>query len=154
MKVKFPLSKYLSISHFLSRYVNITFCKPLPIQCYIFIDLFSTNFKLRFAFPGVAGSASYTVVMTDYTSHAVIFTCQKLAFAHRRSATILSRTKELDKIYVDKASSYPSFSFRQKSPQKKRLKIRSQCIKAFIQFRAIKRISSDPVSMGTLPSSR
>lgn len=41
--------------------------------------------------------------MTDYTSHAVIFTCQKLAFAHRRSATILSRTKELDKMYIDKA---------------------------------------------------
>nr|XP_021182455.2 apolipoprotein D [Helicoverpa armigera] len=59
--------------------------------------------RMKVRFPlSVAGSASYTVLMTDYTSHAVIFTCQKLAFAHRRSATILSRTKELDKMYIDK----------------------------------------------------
>ncbi|XP_026740599.1 apolipoprotein D-like [Trichoplusia ni] len=62
--------------------------------------------RMKVNFPlSVAGSASYTVVMTDYTSHAVIFTCQKLAFAHRRSATILSRTKDLDRIYVDKMRS-------------------------------------------------
>lgn len=59
--------------------------------------------RMKVRFPlSVAGSASYTVLMTDYISHAVIFTCQKLAFAHRRSATILSRTKELDKIFTDK----------------------------------------------------
>lgn len=59
--------------------------------------------RMKVRFPlSVAGSASYTVLLTDYTSHAVIFTCQKLAFAHRRSATILSRTKELDKMYTDK----------------------------------------------------
>lgn len=56
----------------------------------------------RKMFPGVAGSATYTVMATDYTKYAAVFTCQKLAFAHRRSATILSRTKELDRIYVDK----------------------------------------------------
>lgn len=39
---------------------------------------------------------------TDYDSYAGIFTCQKLAFAHRQSATILSRRRELDKSYVDK----------------------------------------------------
>ncbi|XP_075983458.1 apolipoprotein D-like [Anticarsia gemmatalis] len=59
--------------------------------------------RMKIRFPlSVAGSASYTVLMTDYTSHAVVFTCQKLAFAHRRSATILSRTKELDRMYLDK----------------------------------------------------
>ncbi|KAG7303518.1 hypothetical protein JYU34_012044 [Plutella xylostella] len=59
--------------------------------------------RMKVRFPlSVAGSASYTVMATDYTTYAAIFTCQKLAFAHRRSATILSRTKELDKMYVDK----------------------------------------------------
>lgn len=42
--------------------------------------------------------------MTDYDNFAGIFTCQKVTFAHRQSATLLSRTKELDKIYVDKVS--------------------------------------------------
>lgn len=42
--------------------------------------------------------------MTDYETFAGIFTCQKLAFAHRQSATLLSRTKELDKMFVDKVS--------------------------------------------------
>nr|UEP64335.1 teratocyte lipocalin [Cotesia flavipes] len=59
--------------------------------------------RMKIRFPlSVAGSASYTVVATDYDTYAAIFTCQKLAFAHRRSATILSRSKELDKIFVDK----------------------------------------------------
>lgn len=57
--------------------------------------------KVRFPL-SVAGSASYTVLATDYLSYAAVFTCQKLAFAHRRSATILSRTKDLDKVFVDK----------------------------------------------------
>ncbi|KAM3959504.1 apolipoprotein D [Aphomia sociella] len=59
--------------------------------------------RMKVRFPlSVAGSASYTVMATDYTTYAAIFTCQKLAFAHRRSATILSRSKELDRMYVDK----------------------------------------------------
>ncbi|XP_032527239.2 apolipoprotein D-like [Danaus plexippus] len=59
--------------------------------------------RMKVNFPlSVAGSASYTIMATDYTNYAAIFTCQKLAFAHRRSATILSRHKELDKMYVDK----------------------------------------------------
>lgn len=40
--------------------------------------------------------------MTDYDTYAGIFTCQKLAFAHRQSATILSRFKTLDQLQVDK----------------------------------------------------
>ncbi|XP_023944006.1 apolipoprotein D [Bicyclus anynana] len=59
--------------------------------------------RMKVRFPlSVAGSASYTVMATDYNTYAAVFTCQKLTFAHRRSATILSRTKELDKMYVDK----------------------------------------------------
>ena len=51
---------------------------------------------------GVAGSASHVVFATDYDNYAGIFTCQKLGFAHRQSATILSRHRDLDKAYVDK----------------------------------------------------
>ncbi|XP_071450534.1 apolipoprotein D-like [Hetaerina americana] len=53
----------------------------------------------------VAGTASYKVVVTDYDNFATIFTCQKLAFANRQSASILSRTPILDKMYIDKARS-------------------------------------------------
>lgn len=59
--------------------------------------------KLTVRFPlSVAGSSSFTIFMSDYNTFAGIFSCQKLTFAHRRSATILSRTRTLDKIYVDK----------------------------------------------------
>lgn len=51
-----------------------------------------------------AGDADFTVFMTDYETFAGIFTCQKLAFAHRQSATLLSRTRDLDKVYVDKVN--------------------------------------------------
>lgn len=63
---------------------------------------------------GVAGSASYTVFATDYDTFGAIFTCQKLAFANRQSATILSRKKTLDKMYLDKVSPWgptPTFSY-------------------------------------------
>lgn len=53
----------------------------------------------------IAGSSSFTVFMTDYDTYAGIFTCQKLTFANRQSATILSRTRSLDKMYVDKVVS-------------------------------------------------
>lgn len=59
--------------------------------------------RMTVRFPlSVAGSASHVVFATDYENYAGIFTCQKLAFAHRQSATILSRTRDLDKAYVDK----------------------------------------------------
>ncbi|XP_072934608.1 apolipoprotein D-like [Epargyreus clarus] len=62
--------------------------------------------RMRVNFPlSVGGSASYTILATDYTTYALVFTCQKLAFAHRQSATILSRNKELDKMYLDKMRS-------------------------------------------------
>ncbi|XP_034934646.1 apolipoprotein D-like [Chelonus insularis] len=58
--------------------------------------------RMQVRFPlSVAGSASHVVFATDYDTYAGIFTCQRLGFAHRRSATILSRTKELDKSIVD-----------------------------------------------------
>lgn len=44
--------------------------------------------------------------MTDYETYAGIFTCQKVTFAHRQSATLLSRTRDLDKLYVDKVSCF------------------------------------------------
>jgi hypothetical protein len=57
-------------------------------------------------FAGLAGSASYIVFMTDYDNYAGIFTCQTLAFAHRQSASILSRSRTLDKTYVDKVRKF------------------------------------------------
>ncbi|GLH01789.1 Lazarillo protein [Gryllus bimaculatus] len=59
--------------------------------------------KMQVNFPlSVAGSATYTVFATDYENYAGIFTCQKLTFAHRQSASILSRKRTLEKQYVDK----------------------------------------------------
>jgi apolipoprotein D and lipocalin family protein len=59
--------------------------------------------KMKVKFPlSVAGSAQYTVFATDYNTFAGIFTCQGLGFGHRKSATILSREKTLDKMYTDK----------------------------------------------------
>jgi len=59
--------------------------------------------KMRVKFPlNVAGESSFTVFMTDYDNFAGIFSCQKVAFTHRQSATLLSRTRTLDKMYVDK----------------------------------------------------
>ncbi|XP_049766625.1 apolipoprotein D-like [Schistocerca cancellata] len=61
---------------------------------------------MRVRFPlSIAGSASYTVFATDYENYAGVFTCQKLAFAHRQSASILSRSPTLDKMYVEKIRS-------------------------------------------------
>ncbi|XP_029668192.1 apolipoprotein D-like [Formica exsecta] len=63
----------------------------------------STPGRMEVRFPlNVAGSASHVVFMTDYDTYAGIFTCQKLAFAHRQSATILSRTRMLDQPQVEK----------------------------------------------------
>ncbi|XP_031832220.2 apolipoprotein D [Nomia melanderi] len=59
--------------------------------------------RMQVRFPlSVAGSASHVIFSTDYENYAGVFTCQKIAFAHRLSATILSRHRELDKSYVDK----------------------------------------------------
>jgi len=59
--------------------------------------------KMRVKFPlNPIGESDFTIFMTDYETYAGIFTCQKLTFAHRQSATLLSRTRDLDKLYVDK----------------------------------------------------
>lgn len=39
--------------------------------------------------------------MTDYTNYAAMFTCQKIGFANRQSATILSRRRDLEKSRID-----------------------------------------------------
>ncbi|XP_063239278.1 apolipoprotein D-like [Bacillus rossius redtenbacheri] len=63
----------------------------------------SSPAAMRVRFPlSVAGSASYTVFMTDYENYAGVFTCQKMTFAHRQSASILSRRPTLSKVIVDK----------------------------------------------------
>lgn len=59
------------------------------------------DMTVRFPF-SVGGSASYKVLMTDYDNFAGIYTCQKMAFVNRQSASILSRTPTLDKMYIDK----------------------------------------------------
>lgn len=48
------------------------------------------------------GAATFSILDTDYDTYAGLFTCQKLPFSHRQSATILSRTPKLDKTQVDK----------------------------------------------------
>lgn len=55
----------------------------------------------EFTYLGIAGSASHVVFATDYKTYAGIFTCQGLKIAHRQSATILSRNKELDQSIID-----------------------------------------------------
>lgn len=49
----------------------------------------------------IAGEADFLVFMTDYSSYAGIFTCQKILFGHTKSATILSRKPTLDKAVVN-----------------------------------------------------
>lgn len=62
--------------------------------------------RMTVRFPlSVAGSAKFVVFMTDYETYAGVFSCQKIPFGHRQSATLLSRTRDLDKIYVDKIRS-------------------------------------------------
>ncbi|XP_066594575.1 apolipoprotein D-like [Prorops nasuta] len=59
--------------------------------------------RMTVQFPlSVAGTATHVIFATDYDNYAGVFSCQKLAFAHRQSATILSRYRDLDKAYVDK----------------------------------------------------
>lgn len=60
---------------------------------------------VKFPLNVLPGDASFKIFMTDYEQYAGIFTCQKLPVSHRQSATILSRTKDLDKAYVDKIRS-------------------------------------------------
>lgn len=82
-----------------------------------------------FFFLDVAGDSSFTVFMSDYANYAGIFSCQKIAFTHRQSATLLSRTRTLDKMYVDKVivENYKSkndstiYEFKKKTQMRTRL---------------------------------
>lgn len=58
--------------------------------------------SVRFPLNVLPGDVVFKVFMTDYEHYAGVFTCQKLPVGHRQSATILSRTKDLDKAYIDK----------------------------------------------------
>lgn len=80
--------------------------KPYHYTGQLTVPYPSVPAKMTANFPlSVAGTADYTVFLTDYNTYAGIFTCQKLPLSHRHSATILSRTKSLDKIYVEKLRS-------------------------------------------------
>lgn len=57
---------------------------------------------VRFPLNVLPGDAIFKVFMTDYNNYAGIFSCQKLPISHRQSATILSRTKDMDRAYIDK----------------------------------------------------
>ncbi|KAJ4430922.1 hypothetical protein ANN_19515 [Periplaneta americana] len=46
--------------------------------------------------------ASFVVIMTDYETFGLVFSCQKLAFANRQAAFIMSRSPKLAQIYIDK----------------------------------------------------
>lgn len=52
----------------------------------------------------MAGRSSFTIFLTDYEKYAGIYSCQKIGFTHRESATLLSRSKELENIFVDKVN--------------------------------------------------
>lgn len=62
--------------------------------------------KMKVRFPlSVAGESTFTIFLTDYSNYAGLFSCQKITFAHRQSATLLSRTRSLDKMFLDKLRS-------------------------------------------------
>ncbi|XP_069678973.1 apolipoprotein D-like [Periplaneta americana] len=46
--------------------------------------------------------ASFVVIMTDYETFGLVFSCQKLAFANRQATFIMSRSPKLAQIYIDK----------------------------------------------------
>jgi apolipoprotein D and lipocalin family protein len=58
--------------------------------------------SVRFPLNVLPGEAIFKIFMTDYNNYAGIFSCQKLPIGHRQSATILSRTKDMDRAYIDK----------------------------------------------------
>jgi len=58
---------------------------------------------MRVRFPlSVAGKADYIVFNTDYDNYGAVYSCQKILFGHRRSASILSRTPSLSNMFVNK----------------------------------------------------
>lgn len=61
----------------------------------------ASDMSVRFPL-NVIGKSSFVIFMTDYDNYAGIYSCQTIAFTHRHSATILSRTPNMDSIYLDK----------------------------------------------------
>jgi lipocalin len=58
---------------------------------------------MRVRFPmSLAGKADYVVFATDYDNFGAIYSCQSILFGHRRTASILSRRRTLDQIYINK----------------------------------------------------
>jgi apolipoprotein D and lipocalin family protein len=62
--------------------------------------------KVKFPLNVLPGNAVFKIFITDYNNYAGIFTCHPIFGGfHRQSATILSRTKDIDRAYVDKIRS-------------------------------------------------
>lgn len=65
-----------------------------------------SKMTVKFPLNVLPGHAVFKVFMTDYNNYAGIFSCQTLPVgAHRQSATILSRTKDIDRAYIEKIRS-------------------------------------------------
>ncbi|XP_068086586.1 apolipoprotein D [Anabrus simplex] len=59
--------------------------------------------EMKVDFPlNIAGTSSYIVFDTDYTTYAGVYSCQKLALWYRHSASILSRTPTLDPAIIQR----------------------------------------------------
>merc|ERR1739838_593514 len=69
----------------------------------------SSPAKMIVRFPlNVVGASSFTVMDTDYDNHAMVCTCQDVdlffSYVHRRSCSILQRSKEEDPAIIKKMS--------------------------------------------------
>ncbi|XP_050437244.1 uncharacterized protein LOC126843639 [Adelges cooleyi] len=52
--------------------------------------------------PNNVGKSSFDVFATDYVNYAGVYACGKTPFGHSYSVTVLSRSKVLGKMYLDK----------------------------------------------------
>nr|XP_045604422.1 uncharacterized protein LOC123762121 isoform X4 [Procambarus clarkii] len=60
--------------------------------------------KMRIRWPtsALTGKADFIVFDTDYESYMAVFECDRAGLLHRRSATILSRTHNIDNMFVSR----------------------------------------------------
>lgn len=57
--------------------------------------------KMRIRWPtSITGKADFIVFDTDYNNYMAVFECDRAGFFHRRSTSILSRTPEIDDMFV------------------------------------------------------
>lgn len=59
--------------------------------------------KMRIRWPtSLTGKADFIVFDTDYETYMAVFECDRAGFLHRRSATILSRSRNIDSMFVER----------------------------------------------------